>query len=140
MRTNLNPNIQPQPMSVQAVTYAPRYHRTYPPRAPRLPRLKVMQPTISENDRNGVEIRWPSKPSDALRAHMGKGTPENPGLGWRWSKFDGCWYKRKSKFIDGLEHDISAQVLQEATELVQIFLNEMNEARTAQVEEGVVVS
>lgn len=46
--------------------------------------------TITENaEKNGVEIRFPSKPAqgilDSLKAN-----------GWRWSKFGGCWYNRNT--------------------------------------------
>lgn len=43
--------------------------------------------TVTENvEKNGVEIRFPSKPDasilDALKAN-----------GWRWSRFNSCWYQ-----------------------------------------------
>ncbi len=111
------------------------YHRPY------RPRIRVTRPTIQVNeDFNSVEIRFPSKPSDAIRARMGKGTPEAPGFGWKWNKIDCCWYKRNVRFIDGNETDISAQVMAEATELVNAFLSEMNDTARSAVEEGVMCS
>ena len=46
--------------------------------------------TVTENEeKNGVEIRFPSKPSvavlDSLKAH-----------GWRWSRHGGCWYHKRT--------------------------------------------
>jgi len=50
--------------------------------------LGVNEITVFENvEKNGVEIRFPSKPDasvlDALK-----------GAGWRWSRFNGVWYNR----------------------------------------------
>lgn len=47
-------------------------------------------PTMALNvEKSGVELRFPSKPSDAVRA----GLKTN---GWRWSPFNSCWYKKDS--------------------------------------------
>jgi len=35
----------------------------------------------------GVELRFPSKPSEAVRTTL-------KANGWRWSRFSSCWYKR----------------------------------------------
>ena len=48
------------------------------------------KPVVTENEeKNGVEIRFPSKPAEetltALKAN-----------GWRWSRFSGCWYKTRT--------------------------------------------
>jgi hypothetical protein len=45
---------------------------------------------VTENEEmNGVEIRFPSRPDEAtltlLKSH-----------GWRWSRFSGCWYNRRT--------------------------------------------
>lgn len=38
-------------------------------------------------ERNGVELRFPAKPSDAVRDQL-------KANGWRWSRFSACWYTR----------------------------------------------
>jgi hypothetical protein len=58
------------------------------PSAPEQRAASVTRPTITINaEKSGVEIRFPSRPADAvlqqLKAH-----------GWRWSRFAGCWYHR----------------------------------------------
>lgn len=41
-------------------------------------------------ERDGVELRFGSKPSEAIRSRL-------KGAGWRWSKFSGCWYTRDTQ-------------------------------------------
>lgn len=44
--------------------------------------------TVTENkEKNGIEIRFPSMPSEAIRDYM-------KAANWRWSKFSKCWYNR----------------------------------------------
>lgn len=40
-------------------------------------------------EKQGVEIRFPSIPTEAIRARL-------KTAGWRWSRFSGCWYIRHS--------------------------------------------
>ena len=44
--------------------------------------------TINEQ-KNGVEIRFPSKPAAAVLADL-------KAHGWRWSRFGGCWYHQRN--------------------------------------------
>ena len=45
-------------------------------------------PIMTENKpRNGLELRFPGKPSEEIRSRM-------KACGWRWSRFAGCWYQR----------------------------------------------
>jgi hypothetical protein len=70
---------QPQPASQPAATAA----------APS-PMPADDRPTVTRNEeRNGVEIRFPRKPADALLADL-------KAHGWRWSRFAACWYNRHS--------------------------------------------
>ena len=44
--------------------------------------------TVTENtDKNGIEIRFPAKPSDTILASL-------KANGWRWTRFGKCWYHR----------------------------------------------
>ena len=44
--------------------------------------------TVTENtEKNGVEIRFPSMPSEEVRTEL-------KSRNWRWSRFGGCWYNR----------------------------------------------
>jgi len=46
--------------------------------------------TVTLNaEKNGVEIRFPAKPTDAVRERL-------KANGWRWSRFSECWYHRDS--------------------------------------------
>jgi hypothetical protein len=46
--------------------------------------------SLTENDeRNGFELRFTAKPSDAIRDQL-------KAHGWRWSRFSGCWYITRS--------------------------------------------
>jgi hypothetical protein len=46
--------------------------------------------TLSHNkEKDGVELRFPAKPSDAIRQRL-------KDKGWRWSRFSSCWYARYS--------------------------------------------
>lgn len=45
-------------------------------------------PTVTLNaEKNGVEIRFPAKPSEDVRTTL-------KANGWRWSRFSSCWYNR----------------------------------------------
>jgi hypothetical protein len=44
--------------------------------------------TINE-DKDGVEIRFPSKPRYAVRETL-------KASGWRWSGWSRCWYHRRT--------------------------------------------
>lgn len=51
-------------------------------------RRTVDAPTVSVNaEKAGVEIRFPSKPADAILSTL-------KANGWRWSRFASCWYHR----------------------------------------------
>jgi len=63
--------------------------------------------SVSENaEKNGIEIRFPSKPStevlDSLKA-----------AGWRWSRFSSCWYTQRSdaarQFAESLNGQANTQ-------------------------------
>lgn len=43
--------------------------------------------TVTKNERNGVEIRFPTKPDDATRERLKR-------AGFRWHGGRGCWYHR----------------------------------------------
>ncbi len=44
--------------------------------------------TLTVNrEKNGVELRFPSKPPDAVRDQL-------KSNGWRWSRFSSCWYTK----------------------------------------------
>lgn len=46
--------------------------------------------TVTLNDeKNGVEIRFPSKPDTAVLERL-------KANGWRWSRFSNCWYAKQS--------------------------------------------
>lgn len=56
--------------------------------------------TVTLNvEKNGVEIRFPAKPSDSIRTAL-------KANGWRWSRFSGCWYRKDTPaartFANGL--------------------------------------
>jgi predicted RNA methylase len=85
-----------EPITLDAIA---GYGQTQPTPEPDKP-SKADGVTVTENDeKNGIEIRFPSKPSaetlDALKA-----------AGWRWSRFSSCWYARRSdaarKFTESL--------------------------------------
>jgi len=45
---------------------------------------------LTENhERDGLELRFPDKPADAIRDAL-------KAAGWRWSRFSGCWYIRRT--------------------------------------------
>lgn len=47
--------------------------------------------TMTDNEvKNGVEIRFPAKPEQAVIANL-------KAHGWRWSKFGKCWYAKRSE-------------------------------------------
>lgn len=56
---------------------------------------KVTEPTASYNaDKDGIEIRFPAKPAENIRASL-------KSNGFRWSKFGKCWYvKRKAHYLE----------------------------------------
>lgn len=57
----------------------------------RKPREKVEGVTVTLNaEKKGVEIRFPSIPSEEVRTKL-------KGEGWRWSRFGGCWYNRDTE-------------------------------------------
>ena len=62
-----------------------------PVRAPRPSSASTATPCeVSENvERNGVEIRFASIPSEDVRDDL-------KANGWRWSRFSKCWYNRAS--------------------------------------------
>ena len=41
-------------------------------------------------EKNGIELRFPDKPSESIRASL-------KARGWRWSRFSSCWYHRFSQ-------------------------------------------
>jgi len=58
--------------------------------------------TVTENtEKGGIEIRFPSKPEqaviDSLKAN-----------GWRWSKFAACWYKKRSEEAQAFAQKVTA--------------------------------
>ena len=58
--------------------------------------------TVSENrERNGIEIRFPSRPGDGVLARL-------KANGWRWSRFSGCWYNRDSEEARAFAEEIAA--------------------------------
>lgn len=58
--------------------------------------------TITENtEKNGIEIRFPSMPSEAIRNYM-------KANGWRWSKFARAWYNRATDGNRKIAADIAA--------------------------------
>ena len=47
--------------------------------------------TVSRNvEKDGIEIRFPGKPSESIRAGL-------KARNWRWSRFSSCWYHRYSE-------------------------------------------
>ena len=58
--------------------------------------------TITENtEKNGIEIRFPSMPSETIRDYM-------KAANWRWSKFSKCWYNRATDGNRKMAADIAA--------------------------------
>lgn len=52
------------------------------------PTLTPSGVTVTLNaERNGVEIRFPTRPEAAILEHL-------KAAGWRWSRFSSCWYQR----------------------------------------------
>jgi hypothetical protein len=52
--------------------------------------VTVAGATMTENEeKNGVEIRFPGKPAAAVLDSL-------KAAGWRWSRFSGCWYNRRT--------------------------------------------
>jgi hypothetical protein len=43
--------------------------------------------TVTKNERNGIEIRFPTKPDEPTREHLKR-------QGFRWHGGRGCWYHR----------------------------------------------
>lgn len=60
-----------------------------PPKGKKPEKVDGVTVTINE-EKNGVEIRFPSKPS----AEVIEGLKLNK---WRWSRFGGCWYNRDTE-------------------------------------------
>lgn len=65
------------------------------PRTPIGQDTPITEPTVSYNaDKDGLEIRFPSKPSARIRTSL-------KANGYRWSKFGKCWYvKRKPYYLE----------------------------------------
>ena len=60
--------------------------------------------TVTENEeKNGVELRFPSKPGESIRADL-------KAHGWRWSRFGKCWYKRRTPEALAYAHEIAGKV------------------------------
>lgn len=60
--------------------------------------------TITRNEeRNGIEIRFPSRPDDDVLAEL-------KANGWRWSRFSACWYTRYSDEAQQFADRIAAAV------------------------------
>jgi hypothetical protein len=60
--------------------------------APKVQQIETLAEsvTVTENPaKNGVEIRFPSKPQSFLLDSL-------KALGWRWSRVGACWYHRRS--------------------------------------------
>ena len=58
--------------------------------------------TVTENkEKNGIEIRFPSMPSENIRNYM-------KAANWRWSKFSKCWYNRATDGNRKMAADIAA--------------------------------
>lgn len=59
--------------------------------------------TITENtEKNGIEIRFPSMPSEAIRNYM-------KAKGWRWTRYNGgLWYNRATDGNRKMAADIAA--------------------------------
>ena len=58
--------------------------------------------TVTENkEKNGIEIRFPSMPSAAIRDSMKAGN-------WRWSRFSKCWYNRATEENRQMADEIAA--------------------------------
>jgi hypothetical protein len=61
-----------------------------PPQAPEVEAVKVDGVTVRENEeRDGVEIIFPAKPSEEVRERM-------KALGFRWSRPQGLWYAKRT--------------------------------------------
>ena len=57
---------------------------------------------VSENrEKNGIEIRFPSRPGDDVLANL-------KAHGWRWSRFSKCWYNRNSEEARTFAEEIAA--------------------------------
>ena len=55
------------------------------------PKRTRLTATVSENEeKNGVEIRFPEKPPALVRAKL-------KAAGWRWHGRSQCWYTRRSQ-------------------------------------------
>jgi phospholipid N-methyltransferase len=66
-------------------------------------REPVEDVTVSENDeKNGIEIRFPSKPSAAVLDSL-------KAQGWRWSRFSSCWYTRRTDAARQFAASLSGQ-------------------------------
>ena len=75
-----------EPVTLDAIA---GYGQTQPTPEPDKP-TKVESISVTENDeKNGIEIRFPSKPSTAVLDSL-------KSAGWRWSRFSQCWYTRRS--------------------------------------------
>lgn len=60
--------------------------------------------TISENEeRNGVELRFATKPHSAVLNTL-------KAAGWRWSRYSGCWYAKRTPEALAFAQSIAAQV------------------------------
>lgn len=58
--------------------------------------------TVTENDdKNGVEIRFPAKPQTFLLESL-------KALGWRWSRVGACWYHRRSDEALSFAHNVAS--------------------------------
>lgn len=59
--------------------------------------------TVTENEeRNGVEIRFASKPAESVRSAL-------KANGFRWSKFQSLWYARRSPQTLAFAHKLAAE-------------------------------
>ena len=60
--------------------------------------------TVTENlEKNGVEIRFPSKPAESVLTDL-------KARGWRWSRFNNCWYNRRTDEALQYAHSIAGEV------------------------------
>lgn len=73
-----------------------------PPKNPTPPNGTGEGVTVTENkEKNGIEIRFPSMPSAAIRDYMKAGN-------WRWSRFSKCWYNRATEENRQMADEIAA--------------------------------
>ena len=66
--------------------------------------------TIRDNKvHGGVELHFPGKPSDEIRAKL-------KDRGWRWARRSGCWYKSVSQ--GGHSYEAARQFAEEIAKAV----------------------